>query len=179
MHICTFIFFLKTQTNRNKVKISHIPTTYPFLLLLLLLNLRDWKARIFPTILDLKSLLNYYNYTTNCPQVQENYLIGKGKTCTKYFSKYLLKMWNIAVITWNLTMILTEIEFVEKKKYPEFKEAEWVKFCHVIFCYFFPLWFVGMFFNNFKVCQHPFQCSTMTWHNWYYIFSVKLKSLKK
>ena len=90
MHICTFIFFLKRQKHKQIGIKSKFPyTTYPFLLLLL--NLRDWKARIFPTILDLKSLLNYYNYTTNCPQVQENYLIGKGKTCTKYFSKYLYK----------------------------------------------------------------------------------------
>ena len=124
----------KTQTNRNKVKNSHIPTTYPFLLLL---NLRDWKARIFPTILDLKSLLNHYNYTTNCPQVQENYLIGKGKTCTKYFSKYLLKMWNIAVITWNLTMIITEIEFVEKKTTLNSKKQSGWNFATSFFVIFF------------------------------------------
>ena len=146
---------------------------------MLLLNLRDWKARIFPTILDLKSLLNYYNYTTNCPQVQENYLIGKGKTCTKYFSKYLYKNVKYCCNNMKFDNDHNRNWICGEKKTPEFKEAEWVKFCHVIFCYFFPLWFVGMFFNNFKVCQHPFQCSTMTWHNWHYTFSVKLKSLKK
>ena len=139
------------------------------------------KSQNFPNNFGFeKSTELYYNYTTNCPKVQENYLIGKGKTCTKYFSKYLLKMWNIAVITWNLTMILTEIEFVRRKKNTlnSKKQSGW-KFATSFFVIFFHCDFVGMFFNNFKVCQHPFQCSTMTWHNWHYTFSVKLKSLKK
>ena len=177
MHICTVIFFLKTQTNRNKVKISHIPTTYPFLLLL---NLRDWKARIFPTILDLKSLLNYYNYTTNCPQVQENYLIGKGKTCTKYFSKYLYKNVKYCCNNMKFDNDLNRNWICGEKKIPWIQRSRVREILLRHFLLFsFHCDFVGMFFNNFKVCQHPFQCSTMTWHNWYYIFSVKLKSLKK